>query len=477
MQNMPRVGEQGAVTVAPHIAAQVADIRRQVVRVPLTRELAHLPGARGLRAGLGNLLGWMRDGNTHLRRQVQQYGPVYRHVFGLDPAVCVADPALVARISRNEERVWSSALAWGYFMHGMDPDSAGWDGILTLDFEPHRDVRNLLRPAFNAEALKGYLAPAMEMCTRAAQEWVRRGRIAFKPEVRRLLAHLSARIFMGVDDKEEAALLDRALRDMWIASVMPGWRTMLNPIYRRALKGYRQLQARLMPRLTERRAQGGADLFSHFCRAGRQLDWADDAVLVRTFISLMLGAFDTTSLALSSMAHLLARHPSWQERLREEAQAVGTREPCLADLSRMEQTEWVWKETLRIFPVASHLLRRNLCDVELAGHHIPAGTLVFALLGPAMQDARWWSTPEAFDPARFSPTRAEDRRHRGAFLPFGAGAHACIGAQLAELQAKALWHALLTHARLQPVRDGAGRHAYRPLGAVTGLVKLRLDAL
>lgn len=467
--------ERREVVVDPRISSQVKDVRLRVGRVPLTKRLGHLPGKSGVWAGIGNLIGWVREGNAHLLRQANQYGPVYRHVFGIDPAVCVTEPALVARIARNEDRVWSSALAWGYYLSQLDPERSSWDGILTLDFEPHREIRALLKPAFTAEAIAGYVAVTAEMCTRATEAWIRRGHVSFKAEVRRLLADVSARVFMGVDDPDESALLARAVEDLWLATFMASWRW--NPMRGRAVRGYRQLRARLAPRMAQRRTQGGSDLFSHFCRAGKQLSWADDAALVQTFVSLMLGAFDTTALALASMAHLLAHHSSWQNQVRDEALALGQKLQPRTDFSRMSRTDWVWNETLRLFPVASHLMRRNLLDVDLGGHHIPAGTLVFVLLGPAMQDPRWWSAPETFDPERFSPARAEDRHCRDAFLPFGAGAHACIGAHLAGQQAKALWHSLLTRARLDPIGEGGMRHAYRPFGSVAGPVELRVRPL
>ena len=54
-----------------------------------------------------------------------------------------------------------------------------------------------------------------------------------------------------------------------------------------------------------------------------------------------------------------------------------------------------------------------------------------------------WSDPFTFDPERFAPHRAEDRRHRFAWIPFGGGVHKCIGMHFAENQVKLLMHHLL----------------------------------
>jgi cytochrome P450 len=47
-------------------------------------------------------------------------------------------------------------------------------------------------------------------------------------------------------------------------------------------------------------------------------------------------------------------------------------------------------------------------------------------------DARYFPDPDAFVPERFAPPSAIPRY---AYLPFGAGPHVCIGAQLAMLEA------------------------------------------
>ena len=50
--------------------------------------------------------------------------------------------------------------------------------------------------------------------------------------------------------------------------------------------------------------------------------------------------------------------------------------------------------------------------------------------------------PDAFDPLRFSPEGAKGR-HKYAYVPFGGGAHMCLGLHFAVMQIKILmWHIL-----------------------------------
>lgn len=63
----------------------------------------------------------------------------------------------------------------------------------------------------------------------------------------------------------------------------------------------------------------------------------------------------------------------------------------------------------------------------------------------------------------------------GAYMPFGSGAHSCIGALLASLEARAFWHAFLTRASFRLVKPYAARHELKPLGMVSGRVEFYVD--
>jgi cytochrome P450 len=310
---------------------------------------------------------------------------------------------------------------------------------------------------------------------RTVDEWIERGRVAFKPGIRRLLADASARIFVGIDDDREGEMLDRALADIWGSQLVIVRNRFWSAKLRRAQRSHRRLRETLRARVSERRARGGKDLFSRLCCESGGPAWLDDDGLVRLFLGVMLGAFDTTSSAMASMGYLLAKHPDWQERLREEAMAVGRGPTSYEGTKRLETADRVWRETLRLFPVAPDVPRVALRDVDLGSWRVPAGAGVFPLLSAAMQDAGWWTDPKRFDPDRFTETRAEDKKHKGLFLPFGAGAHACIGAQLANLEVKAFWHTMLTRCRFRLEPDYDGHHQHMPLGIVSGDVRIRVE--
>jgi cytochrome P450 len=69
-----------------------------------------------------------------------------------------------------------------------------------------------------------------------------------------------------------------------------------------------------------------------------------------------------------------------------------------------------------------------------------------------------WPHPDAFDPERFSPGRAQGIGP-GAYVPFGRGARICIGRRFGELEVKAIAVALLQRfeVELAPAQSFAAR--------------------
>jgi cytochrome P450 len=464
--------------VASYIRELVGSLERPTGNFPLRKELGHLPGNGGLWTGIKNVIGLQRRGSDAYLDLVRQYGPVFRTAVGLYPIVVVADAEMVGAIGRNDERSWSTPLGWRVLLDGLDPTTKTSDGPTGFDFETHRDVRRFLQPAFSNAALAGYVDTAAGAYERAIEGWAARGSFAFRPAVRALFADVASQIFMGIDDPAQARMLDLALADFWGALLALFKRPALSLKWRKGMRGHRILREALRAQVDARRAGNGADLFSRMCRTGKEdLEWLDDDTIVRLFLGVMVAAFDTTSLATTSMAYLLAKNPIWQARLRVESQKLGPGPLKYDDAKRLEEHEWVWKETLRLFPVAANFPRRAVRDVRLGEHLIPEGTLVFAQLSSIMRDPTWWTRPAEFEPERFSPSRAEDKRHKGAFVPFGVGPHVCIGLQLAGLEVKAFWHALLSKYRIRLTRDYPVHHEARPLGSVSGPVDVVLERL
>jgi cytochrome P450 len=149
----------------------------------------------------------------------------------------------------------------------------------------------------------------------------------------------------------------------------------------------------------------------------------------------VLAGHETTAVAITFTLHLLARHPAEQGRVATEVRRVlGDRSPTAADLPALVWTTRAVKEALRLYPPAFGTARLLEETEEVAGHRLPARSLVGISIWATHRRPGSWPDPARFDPARFAPEQ-EQSRHRYAYVPFGGGPRACIGAHFALLEA------------------------------------------
>ena len=120
----------------------------------------------------------------------------------------------------------------------------------------------------------------------------------------------------------------------------------------------------------------------------------------------------------------------------------------------------VIKETLRIHPPLTQVLRKLTKDLNIEGHNVPKDSVVVCLMQMTHLDENTWSSPHSFDPMRFSEERKEDKRCPFSYAPFGAGQHHCIGYAFADMQIKLVMIELLKRFQLTvdpgyepPIRD------------------------
>jgi cytochrome P450 len=182
--------------------------------------------------------------------------------------------------------------------------------------------------------------------------------------------------------------------------------------------------------------------------------------VVDHMIFLMMAAHDTITSSATSFVWELARHPEWQEKVRQEVFAVtggpaanGTpRGVAYDDLPKLELMEMAFKEALRLIPPVPSIPRRALRSFEFNGLRIPAGAQVGFNIHLTHHMEEYWPSPETFDPLRFTPDQVK-ARHKYAWVPFGGGAHMCLGLHFAYMQVKILMAQLLQRYRIE-VADG-----------------------
>jgi cytochrome P450 len=217
--------------------------------------------------------------------------------------------------------------------------------------------------------------------------------------------------------------------------------------FNRGLEGRDFMVRMLSSMLAATREGSNTDMFSLLSRARTEDgDSLGDADVIDHMIFLMMAAHDTTTSTLSSVVYELAAHPEWQERVREECLGAAE-QPSFDGLDELTGLTWVMREALRLYPPLPVIPRVATRDCEFGGFRIPADTMVIVSPIHTHRMPEWWSDPGRFDPERFSPLRAEDRRHTHNWVPFGGGAHMCIGRLFAEAQVRLILHHMVRRYR------------------------------
>ena len=171
--------------------------------------------------------------------------------------------------------------------------------------------------------------------------------------------------------------------------------------------------------------------------------------LVDNLLTFLLAGHHTIAMTLTWTLYLLSRSPQWEARVVDEIRQVVPSGPVTDEhIGRLVTVQQVLKESMRLYPPVPVMTRYAAKDVELAGEHIKAGTLIGLPIYVIHRHRKLWDDPDRFDPARFAPER-EASYSRYQFMPFGAGPRICIGAAFALVEATVMLATLVRAARFE----------------------------
>ncbi|HEU0198484.1 MAG TPA: cytochrome P450 [Nevskiaceae bacterium] len=402
-----------------------------------TCPLKEIPGDRGLPV-LGYTLQSLRDPIALLQRRFARYGEASWSSMYFVRMISLLGPDANQFVYENREEVFANS-GWNYFLAKFFPR-----GLMLLDFDEHRMHRRIMQGAFRKQALANYLAMMQPVIAERLAAWQPREGFLAYDHFKALTLEIGSRVFVGESPGEAADALNRA----FFATVqapsgvvrfgLPGSR------WAAGLHGRRVLEKFFVDRIAAKRASTDGDLFSELCHAQTEDDERfSDSDVVNHMIFLLMAAHDTSTITLTNMVYQLAKHPEWQGRLREESKALGAEAVDHASLPKLESMDLVMRETLRLVPPVPFMPRLALRETVFKGFRIPARSYVTVAPCFTHMMPEWWTEPERFDPERFAEPRREDRRHPYSWIPFGGGAHKCIGLHFADMAIKTILHRML----------------------------------
>lgn len=155
-------------------------------------------------------------------------------------------------------------------------------------------------------------------------------------------------------------------------------------------------------------------------------------------LDMIGGALETSaSVILWALSELL-RHPRVMRTLQDELETVVGANKMVeeTDLSKLSYLEMVIKETLRLYPAGSLVLRQSTEDVVVDGYYIKENTRVIINLWAIGRDPKAWFDAEVFCPERFIDKDMDFRGFDFKFIPFGSGRRGCPGIHLGLITVK-----------------------------------------
>ncbi|MBL7976846.1 MAG: cytochrome P450 [Bacteroidetes Order II. Incertae sedis bacterium] len=404
----------------------------------------------------------LRSPLAYIVEMAQQGEPIISLGAGILPVFLINHPEAVNQILVAEAKKFYRGSAINNLR-----DFLG-NGLLTSNGEQWRNQRQLVQPAFRSHAIAPY-AHAMDIqIMRYLGEWEQS--LKTDSQIKRnitqdmlILAqnNILAALF-DIHHHPEAQVLHHSLAtiqhtiisiSLWEAvgnglGAIFGKKTgkaLYDFLVSKQKKAYDEAKATIQHYvrdlittrkidLLKNHPNNHVDLFSQLVRAQEEGKMSERQ-LEDEVITLFLAGFDTTGHTLSWLWYLLSKHPDIQENIRSELYTL----PPDADAATLAQAslpylEATIQEVLRLYPVAWVSLRSPLEKVNIVGYDIPKKASIVITPYTLQRLPSYWPDPEKFDPTRFLNRNLPDVM--GAYIPFGAGPHTCIGKRLALLEIK-----------------------------------------
>ncbi len=334
------------------------------------------------------------------------------------------------------------------------------NGLLTSEGDLWKRQRKLMAQAFTPKRIHEYGAAMVRVADVALSRWKNGTTINLHREMARVTMEVVADVLFGAgmsaEDVEIVAGAIEIANEFFSGSPeallrYPKW--VPTPRNIRTNRAVKRLDRVVLGIIARHRAGAAREDLLGTLLAARDDDGLgmEDVQLRDEVMTLFLAGHETTSLALSHALYLLSKNPDVERRLHDElTRVLGGRLPTADDARALPFTEWVMKETMRLYPPAWTTGREVIEDYDLHGVRIPAGSQLMFSQWIVHRDARWFPNPEGFDPDRWAPARAKDIP-RFAYFPFGGGPRVCIGNHFAMLEATLLLALVVQRFRVELV--------------------------
>lgn len=376
-----------------------------------------------------------RDPLGFLMRAVREHGDIVHVQIGPRHDYLLNHPDYIKEVMLAPEGIIRSAARPLRRVLGQ--------GLLTSQGEPHHRRRRLMQPVLHVQQVAAWARVIVERAARVRDAWKPDMTIDVAPEMSRLALGIIIELLLNRDiDRMDENLT----RPLWIVckavnqNTFPSLSEMLVtlplPRVRRLQRAVADVDSLLYRAMDERRQADSenGDVLSMLLAlrdSSNEGKGLSDEQIRDEVLTLILAGHETIGTALTWTWYLLSNHPAVEQAMHAEVDTVlNGRLPTSEDLGKLVYVRRVFSESLRLYPPVWVFPRRPTRDYQLGGYEVPAGSYFQLCPYVTQRDARFFPDPERFDPERWTP-EAIASRPKFSFFSFAAGAHRCIGENLA----------------------------------------------
>ncbi|KAJ0789659.1 putative (+)-abscisic acid 8'-hydroxylase [Helianthus annuus] len=387
---------------------------------------------------------YSQDPNVFFAKKQKRYGEIFKtHILGC-PSIMLASPEAARFVLVNQAHL---------FKPTYPKSKENLIGPLALFYhqgEYHTRLRKLVQGSLSLDNLRRLVPDIEEIAVSALESWAGGQVINTFHEMKKLSFEVGILVTFGhleANKKEQLkknySIVDKGYNSF--PTKLPG-----SP-YKKAFLARKRLQEILKEIISERKEMRVTekDLLGCLLNSKNEKGEAlSEDQIADNIIGVLFAAQDTTASALTWILKYLHDHPKLLETVKAEQKVIyqlndhGNLHLTWAQTRNMPITYKVIMESLRMASIISFTFREAVTDVKYKGYLIPKGWKVMPLFRNIHHNPEFFPNPQQFDPSRF-----EVPPKPNTFMPFGSGAHACPGNELAKLEMLIMVHHLVTRYR------------------------------
>jgi cytochrome P450 len=395
--------------------------------------------------------GYMREQMKFNRDRIKYLMQLYQN-HGVLSAWGGAEPLVVFSFAPNlNERLFSDPELFHWAPRARPqtkktPVDLLSASIVRLNGEPYKRRRDMIRPPFRNEAVEHWRSKMVSVAGRILSLWKPNETRDVYEEMRRIVIAVSMETVFGISSPAVIDRIDGLLRRNYAATVSVA--TMFFPVNIPGTTYYKMMStgAELVEFLREQvRGELDPESMMAMVQAARDAngDGLSENELIAEAFNLM--NHDTTISALTWTLFLLAQHPEEHAAVVDELGALGGNPPATVEqVERLPLLDFVIKESLRLLPPFGAGRRFTSRPCEFGPLHLAAGRRIIFSPYVTHRLPEIYSQPQRFMPRRWETLRPTPYQ----YMPFGAGAHFCLGRRFALLEIKTVLAMVLQRFRL-----------------------------